>query len=116
MHRIVPYGLFMRPDHSNHGGVILFRRTLKSPLVTFLEESSVAELIWARVETNRGPFLLVLWYRAPDASDDHTSSLEREFERLSGDYIGAVLLGDFNIHHRRWLRFSSANTALGERL
>ena len=105
-----------RPSHANHGGIILFRRILHSPLVTFLEESPVAERIWARVETNLGPFLLGLWYRPPNAGDDHVISLETEFEHLIGDYVGAVLLGDFNVHQRRWLRFSNGNTALGERV
>ena len=105
-----------RPGHSNHGGIILFRRSVNAPLVTFLEESRIAELLWARVETNFGPFLLGLWYRPPDASDEHVSALESEFERLSGDYVGALLCGDFNIHQRRWLRHSNSNTALGERV
>ena len=104
------------PGRVNHGGVILFRRSLHAPMVTFLEESSVAELLWARVETNLGPCLLGLWYRPPNSGDDHVLALEREFERLSQDYIGALLFGDFNVHQRRWLRFSKSNTTLGDRV
>ncbi|MDP7305927.1 MAG: hypothetical protein QGG09_22635, partial [Pirellulaceae bacterium] len=100
----------------NHGGVVLFRRSLYAPVVTFLEESPIAERIWARVETDLGPFLLGLWYRPPNSSDDHVNSLESEFERLCDGYVGALLVGDFNIHQRRWLRYSSSNTALGERI
>ena len=100
----------------NHGGVVLFRRSLHAPVVTFLEESPIAERIWARVETDLGPFLRGLWYRPPNSSDDHVNSLESEFERLCDGYVGALLVGDFNIHQRRWLRYSSSNTALGERI
>ena len=92
----------------------MFRRSLGAPLVTFLEESSVAERLWARVETDLGPFLLGLWYRPPNSGDEHVSSLEPEFARLSEGYIGSVLLGDFNVHQRRWLKFSNSNTALGD--
>ena len=104
------------PGRANHGGVILFRRTLHAPMVTFLEESVTAELLWARVETNLGPFLLGLWYRPPNSGDGHVDALVAEYERLNHDYIGAFLFGDLNVHQRRWLRYSSSNTTLGDRI
>ena len=42
--------------------------------------------------------------------------LQSEIERLRDDCVGVILLGDINIHHTRWLRFSNRNTELGERL
>ena len=32
---------------------------------------------------------------------------------LKADIIGIILMGDMNIHHQKWLRFSNANTAEG---
>ena len=80
------------PGRVNHGGVVLFRRSLHAPVVTFLEESPIAERIWARVETDLGPFLLGLCYRPPNSSDDHANSLESELERLCDGYVGAFFV------------------------
>ena len=104
------------PGRVNHGGSILYRCHIDAPLLTFLEESPVAERLWARVETDLGPLLLGLWYRPPNAEDEHFTSLESEIERLSADYVGSLLIGDFNVHQRRWLRYSLSNTVLGKRL
>ena len=104
------------PGRVNHGGIILYRRTQTAPMVTFIEESRSAERLWARVETDLGPFLLGLWYRPPNADDQQFTSLEPELERLSDGYVGTLLLGDFNIHQRRWLRYSSGNTPLGDKM
>ncbi len=99
--------------HVNHGGVVLFRRCHgAAPLITFLEESTVAERIWARVETDLGPFLLGLWYRPPGAD----LSLEPELTRLSEGMLGVFLCGDFNIWQRSWLRYSPCDTPQGSQM
>ena len=35
---------------------------------------------------------------------------------MADDYVGLLLVGDVNVHHRRWLRFSRCNTTVGQRL
>ena len=101
----------------NHGGVVLFRRCHSgAPLITFLEESTAAERIWTRVETDLGPFLLGLWYRPPGADDEAFLSLEPELARLGEGMLGVFLCGDFNIRQRSWLRYSPCNTPLGSQM
>ena len=44
-------------------------------------------------------------------------SLSEEFAKLQADtFLGIILAGDVNIHHRKWLRHSRESTAIGKRL
>ena len=58
------------------------------------------------------PILLGKLYRAPDAGLEATESLTTELEGFGDQFVGTVILGDMNVHHERWLRFSNGNTAL----
>ena len=42
--------------------------------------------------------------------------LHEELKAYSGQISGTIIAGDLNVHHRKWLRFSNANTAVGEDL
>ena len=85
-------------------------------LVSMVEQSFVAERVWMVLHTDIGPILVGNWYRPPDAPISHVDSLRDELARLSDGYIGVVLMGDMNIHHRKWLRYSNGNTGVGESL
>ena len=99
-----------------YGGVAIFVRSDISN-VALLEHAENAERIWAILHTHVGAFLLGNWYRAPDEDGSSIDSLGSELERLRHDCVGVILIGDLNVHHRRWLRFSSqGNTTIGERL
>jgi hypothetical protein len=43
-------------------------------------------------------------------------TLREEWEELSEDVVGTIIVGDLNIHHKKWLRRSSRNSAEGEEL
>ena len=47
---------------------------------------------------------------------DSIKAFEEEWQRLSTDALGTIVVGDLNVHHIRWLRFSSRNSAEGELL
>ena len=99
-----------------YGGVAIFVRSDVSS-VALLQHSESAERTWAILHTNIGAFLIGNWYRAPDEDGSSVDSLSSELETLRQDCVGVILIGDVNVHHRRWLRFSSqGNTSLGERL
>ena len=99
-----------------YGGVAIYVRSDVSSLVA-LEQSDSAERSWALLHTNIGSFLVGNWYRPPDDDGSSMQNLGSELERLREDCVGVILIGDVNIHHRRWLRHSSqGNTPLGERL
>ena len=108
-----------RPGHvagtMNHGGILLYSRN-GGIMVTHLEDSNVAERSWHAIHTNVGPILFGLWYRPPGAPREHTSSLQLELDKLSGQAIGVYVIGDMNIHHKKWLRHSAGNTAEGQEL
>ena len=97
------------------GGVAIYAHTSLSNIALQLK-SQDSERIWCILHTNIGAFLVGNWYRAPDTGDASVLSLSTELASLRGDVVGVILAGDVNVHHRKWLRHSSGNSALGERL
>ena len=102
------------PGTLKHGGII-FRR-INGVVITHLLDSDVAERSWCRVCTNLGPFLLGLWYRSPNATLDHISSMKEEDSKLANGMVGILVVGDLKIWHKRWLAFSPSNSAEGDLL
>ena len=43
-------------------------------------------------------------------------SLREELENLKEEYLGTVLVGDLNVHSKRWLKFSTGETPEGTAL
>ena len=97
------------------GGIAVFARAALTD-IALVEYISGAERMWCVLHTNLGALLIGNWYRPPDDDGISMNGLLDEIERLRGDYIGVILLGDLNVHHKRWLRYSSRNSELGERL
>ena len=83
--------------------------------VVHVEDSPSAERSWHVIHTSVGPLLLAVCYRPPDADDSFLPTLFAEWRELASNVIGTILLGDFNIHHKKWLRFSARNSVEGER-
>ena len=104
-----------RPGTLNHGGVALYKLA-GSLTVTHLEDSETAERQWFSVHTDLGPALLGVWYRPPDAQTQQTETLDGELEKLSSGHFATYLVGDLNVWHKKWLRFSPKNTSEGELL
>ena len=44
------------------------------------------------------------------------NQLLTELRHLRSEVVGTIVLGDINTHHRKWLRHSSGNKVIGERL
>ncbi len=98
-----------------YGGVAVYAKNSLTN-IALLAYSEGAERMWCILHTNVGAFLLGNWYRAPDAGDDSICSLPTELASLRDDVVGVILAGDVNIHHRKLLRHSRENSAIGERL
>ena len=106
-----------RQDGRQGGGVLLFVRNCYADNVTLLEKSGDAERLWATIHSDLGPYLLCVWYRPPVQGEKATiDSFHSELCKHRADVIGTIVVGDINIHHKRWLRRSSHNTAEGELL
>jgi hypothetical protein len=106
-----------RDDGRKCGGVLLYALDAFADNVTELHKSHDSERLWAMVHSDIGPFLVGVWYRPPVQGEIATiRNLRSEWKDCSKDVIGTVLLGDVNIHHRKWLRWSARNSAEGEEL
>ena len=113
------YTVLCRHDRSDQwgGGVLVFVLDEFFERVTLLEKSTVAERVWAVVHSDQGPILVCCWYRPPAPGDTGTlDSFEKEWRGLRGDVIGTIVLGDLNVHSRRWLKYSSKETVEGTHL
>ena len=95
--------------YMNHGGVAVYKRNNAIP-ITKLEESPVAERIWHTIHTNNGPVLFGAWYRPQRNSANHIQSFDDDFGRLASDHMSHIVVGDWNIWHKKWLRFSPCNS------
>jgi hypothetical protein len=85
------------------GGVSVFvRQDLDLEFaISHIVDSSIIELSWHCLHTNIGPILLGVYYRPPDVGNtEGILQLEREYvqQRLECDYIGVIIVGDFNCH------------------
>ena len=113
------YRLVVRLDRAHgkvgYGGVAIFAHTSFHAVSSHFC-SVDSERIWCILHTNCGNILIGNWYRAPDDSDASVRSLSSELQSLRSEFIGAVILGDPNIHHRKWLVHSRDNSAIGELL
>ncbi len=113
------YSIVSRRDRVNepkpgYGGIAVYRRNDFENIVP-IESSEAAERSWCCIHTSSGPYLVGNWYRPDDAPDAAITSLRHELEKLLPTHCGVILCGDMNIHHRKWLKFSSrGNTRAGE--
>ena len=72
--------------------------------MAILEKSSSSEWAWMVLHSDTGPYLIGVWYRPPDPGEIQSiTAFEEEWQRLSKEVLGTVLVCDFNVHHMRWL-------------
>ena len=110
------YMLLARRDREGQwgGGVAVFVLTEQFANATVVEISDVAERVWMIIHTNRGPHLVCSWYRPPAPREVGTiQSFESEMDKLVDDVRGVLVVGDINVHSRRWLSFSNGESAEG---
>jgi len=112
---IANYTLLSRRDRSdteNRGGIITFVRNDVRQAVHY-SDSEHAERSWHLLHLDIGSFALCNWYRSPSASDDQIHSFRDELAEIQDQVIGFIILGDLNVHHIRWLRYSSGTSREG---
>ena len=105
-----------RPGDKSGGGVDVFVRDDFFNVGLFAV-SETSERSWVTLHTTTGPILVGVWYRPPDEAREELQTLADELDRFSPGHIGVFLFCDANVHHQRWLRFSSEkNTCVGQDL
>ncbi len=106
-----------RQDESGWGGIALFALPIVAPYVTLLEHSSVFERSWHVIHSDVGSVLLCVWYRPPAVGEvESIRSFRLEWERLSPRHVGTIVIGDLNVHHKRWLVHSASVSVEGSLL
>lgn len=106
-----------RDDGRLGGGIAVYALRQIASQIALLERSSSAERMWLLAHTDTGPYAVALWYRPPDTGEvDTIKSLRTEWEMHKNDALGFLMVGDLNVHHARWLRFSSRNSEEGVQL
>ena len=88
-----------------------------SSRIAELEKFISSERVWLVLHADTGPFLLGVWYRPPaPGQTESIAAFEEEWHRLSKEVLGTIVVGDLNLHHIRWPRYSLRNSAEGELL
>ena len=93
------------------GGVAIYRRD-DGPFVSFIANATVAERSWCTIHLGIGPHLLCGWYRPSDQAID--DDFEQELGKHSEGMVGVSVVGDLNLHHQQWLKYSSGTSSDGE--
>ena len=101
---------------SHGGGVAIFACTDKITRFSELEVSATHERIWILIHTDEGPLLLGCWYRPPREPLDGIARFQEELKRLRAQAVGTIVIGDLNVHSRRWLTHSAGESAEGKYL
>ena len=109
------YSLIARRDRDAHGGgVAIFAADAVADVAALCHRSIDTELVWITVHAVCGPVLSGCFYRRPHYSG--ICSIERlgaEWSRLEADHVQSVIVGDMNVHHMSWLRYSSHTSSAG---
>ncbi len=97
-----------RSDESGWGGVALFALSKVAPYICLLEHAVNYEASWHTIHSDLGAILFCVWYRPPAPGElESVRAFIDDWERLAGQYIGTIVVGDLNVHHKRWLKHSS---------
>ena len=97
-----------RQDGSGWGCVCCFARRDFQYCIVEILRSNDAERIWHVMHTSCGPYILGMQYRRPDTGEvDSIHSLKDELQQIQNQAFGIILVGDFNVHSIRWLKYSS---------
>ena len=97
---------------AGYGGIrLLVRNDLDC--VVELCHGEIVEYIFLTVHISIGPILLCNWYRLGDAGRSAIDAFREDYEKLIPDHVGAIVIGDLNIHQRSRLTYSSNNTPDG---
>ena len=108
-----------RRDGRKQGGIALFALPEVASSITLLEHAAdeTHERSWHAIHADLGPILLCVWYRPPCPGEIASIiAFETEWRRLSSGFLGTLVVGDLNVHHLHWLKFSSSVSVEGTRL
>ena len=101
-----------RSQGSNRGGIITYARSDVNNIVEF-KKSAASERSWHIVQRDTGSLAICNWYFSPSGEAVEIDTLVQEIDEISSQVDEILIVGDFNIHHASWLRFSSGTHLWG---
>ena len=114
------YTLISRRDRSDGrqgGGIALFALNAVASQVVHVADSITYERSWYIIHTDVGPISLGVWYRPPEYGElESITSLHAEWENHVINCIGTFIVGDMDVHHEQWLKYSHSVTPEGRLL
>ena len=118
--KLTGYTLLCRRDrksNSKGGGIAVFVLSTKNSKFTLLDKVVDSERCWILTHTDEGPILLACWYRPPcRGNTECIRAMVEELKVHRQVAVGTAIIGDINVHSRRWLTFSSGETPEGTML
>ena len=103
-----------RSDGRQGGGIAAFALTSIAERISLVQSSDDAERFWLMAHTDQGPYLVGVWYRPPDPGECGTiATFKTEYAALETTSLGSIVLGDVNVHNKRWLKHSANNSPEG---
>ena len=99
-----------------NGLVILTLRRDDFNCLVHIQDSDSEERNWHFLRVQLETILLINWYRSPSVINDNFDQLYKEMSSFFHEASGVLMIGDLNIHHKKWLRFSNADTTIGTEL
>ena len=93
---------------------MLYAMDSMSSSATLIEHAEHYERSWHVIHADIGPVLCCVWYRPPQRGEvGSIRAFASEWARLKDEFIGTILVGDLNLHHTHWLKFSSCVSVEG---
>ena len=106
-----------RDDGRGGGDIAVFALIGFAEQVIFRMRRADHERSWQTLLTDVGPILCCVWYRPPcPGKVASIRGCEEQFRKLSDEHVATVIIGDLNVHHKRWLRYSSSVSVEGTAL
>jgi len=97
---------------ANRGGILTLQREDFGGLVHICN-SKIDERSWHFLRLGMDTLLLANWYRSPSLDHNGFESLYAETTQYFFEVSGTLIMGDLNVHHRKWLRHSNGDTQIG---
>ena len=115
------YVLVSRLDRrvGEKGGIALFALPEVADNITLLDHAKDEEHEWSWhvLHADVGPILLCIWYRPPNRGEvSSISAFAGEWLHLRDAFVGTLIVGDLNVHHTHWLKFSNSVSVEGTSL
>ena len=101
-----------RHENANRGGILTLARDDFNGL-SHISNCEDEERSWHFMSLGAETILVGNWYRPGASVHDGFEKLQTELGAFSSQVSGIILSGDLNIHHRRWLFHSNADTPIG---